>query len=116
MKPSEKFMSNWNCVACGGVGYTYPGEVLCAACINAGNEYRRLRQLERDAELPPVLVIPGAIIPNGRRVVMVQNLDGTQVIDAEWHYNGPKLTMRQANDILEWQEQQEEIATSYRGQ
>ena len=65
------------------------------------------REFEHGQGLAPV---------SPKRVVMVQNLDGTQVIDAEWHYNGPKLTAQQANDILEWQEQQEEIAASYRCQ
>lgn len=37
-----------------------------------------------DGDLPPVAVIPGAIIPAGRRVVHVQHLDGTTETDAEW--------------------------------
>ena len=46
-----------------------------------------LQELDGDISaggMPPIVVMPGAIVPNGRRVVHVQNMDGTTITDADW--------------------------------
>lgn len=54
---------------------------------------QNLRNLEHQQGVAPVAVFPGAIVPAGRRVVMVQNLDGTQVIDVAFASNFPEYAL-----------------------
>jgi len=45
---------------------------------------QNLRNGQHGQTLAPVAIFPGAIVPAGRRVVMVQNLDGTTETELEW--------------------------------